>query len=131
MSRAPAAQTLILASASPRRLDLLRQVGIEPNAVDPAHIDETPTPGEPAEALAVHPAPVRILLLSTVGGENASSMYQQAQALAALDNDREFLIAGDVFTNDVIDAYIELKMDELTRFRMTTHPVEVDMYYSL
>jgi len=53
------------------------------------------------------------------------------EALAALDNDREFLRAGDVFTNDVIDAYIELKMEELTRFRMTTHPVEFDMYYSL
>ena len=34
-------------------------------------------------------------------------------------------------TNDVIDAYIGLKMQEVTRFRMTTHPVEFDMYYSL
>ncbi len=53
------------------------------------------------------------------------------QALAALDADREFLKAGDVFTDDTIDAYIELKMEEVTRFRMTTHPVEFDMYYSL
>ena len=53
------------------------------------------------------------------------------QALEALDKDREFLTAGDVFTNDTIDAYIELKMEEVTRFRMTTHPVEFDMYYSL
>ena len=53
------------------------------------------------------------------------------EALETLDNDREFLLAGDVFTNDVIDAYLELKMEELTRFRMTTHPVEFDMYYSL
>ena len=52
------------------------------------------------------------------------------QALEALDADREFLNAGDVFTNDAIDAYIELKMEEVTRFRMTTHPVEFDMYYS-
>jgi septum formation protein len=37
---------LILASASPRRLDLLRQIGIEPDGVDPADIDETPTAGE-------------------------------------------------------------------------------------
>lgn len=37
---------LILASASPRRLDLLRQVGIIPDAVIPAHIDETPGPKE-------------------------------------------------------------------------------------
>ena len=53
------------------------------------------------------------------------------QALDALDKDREFLLAGDVFTNDAIDAYIDLKMEEVTRFRMTTHPVEFDMYYSL
>ena len=53
------------------------------------------------------------------------------QALAALDNDRGFLKAGGVFTDDVIDAYIKLKMDEVTRLRMTTHPVEFDMYYSV
>lgn len=52
-------------------------------------------------------------------------------ALDALDSDREFLLAGDVFSNDCIDAYIELKMEEITRLRMTTHPVEFDMYYSL
>ena len=53
------------------------------------------------------------------------------QALDALNADREFLLAGDVFSNDCIDAYIEVKMEEVTRFRMTTHPVEFDMYYSL
>ena len=53
------------------------------------------------------------------------------EALDALDRDREFLTAGEVFTNDLIDAYIELKMEEVTRFRMSTHPVEFDMYYSL
>ena len=47
-----------------------------------------------------------------------------------LDNDREFLTRGGVFSNDLIDAYIALKMDEVTRFRMTTHPLEFDMYYS-
>jgi glutamine synthetase len=52
-------------------------------------------------------------------------------ALEALDKDRSFLLAGGVFTNDLIDAYINLKMQEVTRFRMTTHPVEFDMYYSL
>jgi glutamine synthetase len=53
------------------------------------------------------------------------------QALAALDADRDFLKAGEVFTDDAIDAYIELKMEEVTRLRMTTHPAEFDMYYSL
>src|SRR5258706_2089305 len=52
------------------------------------------------------------------------------QALDYLDKDREFLTRGGVFSNDMIDAYIELKMQEETRFRMTTHPVEFDMYYS-
>ena len=53
------------------------------------------------------------------------------QAMDALDKDRNFLLAGGVFTNDLIDAYINLKMQEITRLRMTTHPVEFDMYYSL
>ncbi len=53
------------------------------------------------------------------------------EALENLDKDRAFLTAGGVFTDDMIDAYIELKMEEVTRLRMTTHPVEFDMYYSL
>jgi glutamine synthetase len=53
------------------------------------------------------------------------------EALAALDEDREFLKAGDVFSDDLIDAYIDLKLENVTRLRMTTHPVEFDMYYSL
>jgi glutamine synthetase type I len=52
------------------------------------------------------------------------------QALETLDKDRAFLTKGGVFTDDLIDAYITLKMEEVTRFRMTTHPVEFDMYYS-
>ena len=52
-------------------------------------------------------------------------------ALEALDADREFLLKGGVFTNDLLDAYIDLKMGEVTRFRMTTHPLEFDMYYSM
>lgn len=52
-------------------------------------------------------------------------------ALAALDADREFLTAGGVFTNDMIDGYIELKSEEVERLNMTTHPVEFDMYYSV
>ena len=53
------------------------------------------------------------------------------QALECLDKDREFLTRGGVFTNSMLDAYIDLKMEEVTRFRMTTHPIEFDMYYSL
>ena len=53
------------------------------------------------------------------------------EALAALDSDREFLTRGGVFTDDAIDGYIELKKQDVTRLRMSTHPVELDMYYSL
>ena len=52
------------------------------------------------------------------------------EALESLDADREFLTRGGVFTNDMIDAYIALKYEEVQRFRMTTHPVEFDMYFS-
>ena len=52
-------------------------------------------------------------------------------ALEALDADREFLTAGGVFTDDMIDAYIELKEEDVERLRMTTHPVEFDLYYSV
>jgi glutamine synthetase len=53
------------------------------------------------------------------------------EALDNLASDREFLTRGGVFTDDMLDAYIALKMEEVTRFRMTTHPVEYEMYYSL
>ncbi len=52
-------------------------------------------------------------------------------ALEALDADREFLLAGGVFSNDAIDAYIDLKMEDVNRMRMSTHPAEFDMYYSV
>jgi glutamine synthetase len=51
-------------------------------------------------------------------------------ALECLNKDREFLTKSGVFSDDMLDAYCSLKHEELTRFRMTTHPVEFDMYYS-
>ncbi|MDX1318942.1 MAG: glutamate--ammonia ligase [Oceanospirillum sp.] len=53
------------------------------------------------------------------------------EALACLDGDREFLTKGGVFTDDMIDAYIELKQEDVARVNMTTHPVEFDLYYSV
>lgn len=53
------------------------------------------------------------------------------EALSNLDEDRAFLTAGGVFTDDMIDAYIELKMQEVYRVEHTTHPIEFDMYYSV
>jgi len=53
------------------------------------------------------------------------------EAMTSLDSDRGFLKMGGVFTDDMIDAYIELKMAEVERVEMTPHPVEFDMYYSV
>ncbi len=53
------------------------------------------------------------------------------EALEALNTDREFLTRGGVFSDEMIDAYIELKIEEVNRIRMAAHPAEFDMYYSL
>ncbi len=52
-------------------------------------------------------------------------------ALECLQADNAFLQEGNVFSQDMIDAYIDLKMEEVNTLRMTTHPVEFAMYYSL
>ncbi|HZW21052.1 type I glutamate--ammonia ligase [Noviherbaspirillum sp.] len=81
-------------------------------------------PGEPATKDLYHLPPEEDKLIPTV----CSSLEQ---ALEYLDKDREFLTRGGVFSDTMIDAYIDLKMQEVQRFRMTTHPIEFDMYYSL
>ena len=81
-------------------------------------------PGDPADKNLYDLTPEEDAKIPTV----CSSLDQ---ALDYLDKDREFLTRGGVFSNEMIDAYIELKMQEVTRFRMTTHPIEFDMYYSL
>jgi glutamine synthetase len=52
------------------------------------------------------------------------------EALAALDKGRAVFTKGGVFTDDQIDSYIELKMEDVARWEMTPSPVEFDMYYS-
>jgi glutamine synthetase type I len=81
-------------------------------------------PGEAATKDLYHLPPEEDAKIPTV----CSSLEQ---ALEYLDKDREFLTRGGVFSDTMIDAYLELKMQEVQRFRMTTHPVEFDMYYSL
>ena len=51
-------------------------------------------------------------------------------ALEELDKDREFLKQGGVFTDDVIDSFIDLKMEEVTAMRASPQPLEFDLYYS-
>ena len=53
------------------------------------------------------------------------------EALECLDADREFLKKGDVFTDDLIDGYMELKWEEVYAMEQTPHPVEFAMYYSV
>ena len=53
------------------------------------------------------------------------------EALTALDQDRDFLTKGNVFSHDTIDAYIQLRQSEVQRLSMVPHPVEFDMYYSV
>jgi glutamine synthetase len=83
----------------------------------------------------IHPGDAMDKDLYDLPPEEEKSIPQVAfsfdEALAALSEDREFLKKGGVFTDDSIDGYIELKMEEVTRLRMSTHPVEFDMYYSL
>jgi glutamine synthetase len=53
------------------------------------------------------------------------------EALGALEADHSYLLAGDVFTADQIESYIELKWSEVFKFEHTPHPVEFEMYYSV
>jgi glutamine synthetase len=82
----------------------------------------------------MHPGDAADKDLYDLPAEEAAAIPQVAgslrESLDALDGDREFLTAGGVFTDDMIDAFIELKMEEVYRVEHTTHPVEFDMYYS-
>jgi glutamine synthetase len=81
-------------------------------------------PGEPADKDLYDLGPDEAKNIPTV-------CHSLDMALGYLENDRGFLKNGGVFTDDLINAYIELKMKDITRLRMTTHPVEFEMYYSL
>jgi glutamine synthetase len=80
-------------------------------------------PGEAMDKNLYDLPPAELKMVPTVCGS-------LREALGALDKDREFLKKGSVFTDDQIDSYIDLKMEENMRTEMTPHPVEYDMYYS-
>jgi len=61
----------------------------------------------------------------------ATVCHSLNQALEALDVDRTFLKKGEVFSDDLIDGYIELKSEEVQKLDMTPHPIEYQMYYSV
>ena len=81
-------------------------------------------PGDPMDKDLYDLPPEELAEVPTVCGS-------LREALESLDADREFLKKGDVFTDDQISAYIELKWEEVYRFEHTPHPVEFEMYYSV
>ena len=81
-------------------------------------------PGDPMDKNLYDLPPAELAKIPTVAGS-------LREALNALDRDRQFLKAGGVMNDDMIDAYIELRMGENMRYEMTPHPVEYDMYYSV
>ena len=72
---------LVLASASPRRLDLLRQIGLEPAAIDPADTDETPAP---AEAPRVYALRMAMAKLAVVAPRHPGATVLAADSVVAL-----------------------------------------------
>lgn len=80
-------------------------------------------PGEPKNQDLYHLSEKELKKIPTVS-------RSLRDALHALDKDREFLLAGGVFTNEQIDAYIELKTKEADRYEQMPHPIEFEMYYN-
>ena len=82
----------------------------------------------------MHPGDAADKNLYDLPPEESANIPQVAgslqEALEALADDHEFLTKGDVFTKDMIEGYIELKMEQVQRINMTTHPVEFELYYS-
>jgi glutamine synthetase len=80
-------------------------------------------PGDPMDKNLYDLPPAELANVPTVCGS-------LREALDALEADMEFLLKGDVFGREQIEAYIELKREDVARWEMTPSPVEFDMYYS-
>jgi glutamine synthetase len=80
-------------------------------------------PGDPMDKNLYDLPPQELVNVPTVCGS-------LREALVSLSNDRAFLTRGDVFSDDQIDSYIDLKWEEVMRWETTPSPVEFDMYYS-
>ncbi len=81
-------------------------------------------PGDPMDKNLYELPPEELKEVPTV-------CHSLREAAGALDADREFLLKGDVFTNDQLDGYLSLKWEEIYKFEHTPHPVEFAMYYSV
>ena len=80
-------------------------------------------PGDPMDKNLYDLPPAELANVPTVCGS-------LREALDSLEADHDFLLKGDVFSKDQIEAYVELKREEVARWEMTPSPVEFDMYYS-
>ncbi|MDE1233001.1 MULTISPECIES: glutamate--ammonia ligase [Vibrio] len=83
----------------------------------------------------IHPGEAMDKDLYDLPAEEAAEIPKVAEslevALKALDEDREFLTAGGVFSDDFIDSYITLKSKDVERVNMAVHPLEFELYYSV
>jgi septum formation protein len=141
---APAIPPLVLASASPRRLDLLRQVGIEPATIDPAQIDETPAPRELPRAYALRMAKAK---LAVVVGRHPGALVlaadsvvvcgrrilpkaetsEEARACLALLSGRRHRVLGGVAIGAADGTLRTRLVETVVRFKQL-EPAEVDDY---
>lgn len=80
-------------------------------------------PGEPMDKDLYALPPEELSNIPTVCGS-------LREALESLEANHAFLLKGDVFTKDQIDAYIAIKMEEVLEYEQTPHPIEYKMYYS-
>jgi glutamine synthetase len=80
-------------------------------------------PGDPMDKNLYDLPPEELAEVPTVCGS-------LREAVNALAEDHEFLLGGDVFTKDQIEAYIDLKWEEIYAFEQAPHPIEFKMYYS-
>ncbi len=82
----------------------------------------------------IHPGPAADKNLYDLPPEEEALIptvaHSLEMALEALKADHDYLLKGGVFTKEMLDAYIDLKMEEVRRLNTTTHPVEFEMYYS-
>jgi len=81
-------------------------------------------PGDPVDKDLYDLPPAELAEIPTVCGS-------LREALGMLDGNRDFLKRGEVFSDDQIDAYLDLKMEDVIRFEHSPHPIEFDMYYSV
>jgi septum formation protein len=142
--RAPSTSPLVLASASPRRLDLLRQVGIEPAIIDPAHVDETPAPRELPRAYALRMAKAKLAAvavrhrgLTVLAADSVvvcgrrilpkAETVQQARDCLALLSGRRHRVLGGVAIGGM-DGRVRTRLVEtVVRFKRL-EPAEVNDY---